>query len=87
MTPLNAAVRSALRQYSSRLRMALSSLSEAIFHGLKKCHLQRYLDEFVFRWYRRLHMRCRKSHWTLSCNRAPERHWIYRGRQGDPSHI
>jgi ribosomal protein L37AE/L43A len=27
------------------------------FHGLRKCHLQRYLDEFVFRWNRRRHMR------------------------------
>ena len=27
------------------------------FHGLRKRHVQRYLDEFVFRWNRRRHMR------------------------------
>ena len=28
-----------------------------VFHGLRKRHLQRYLDEFVFRWNRRRNMR------------------------------
>ena len=26
-----------------------------VFHGLRRPHLQRYLDEFVFRWNRRRH--------------------------------
>jgi hypothetical protein len=30
---------------------------EGVFHGLRKCHIQRDLDEFVFRWNRRRHMR------------------------------
>ena len=31
--------------------------AKGVFHGLRKPHLQRYLDEFVFRWNRRRHMR------------------------------
>ena len=27
------------------------------FHGVRKPHLERYLDEFVFRWNRRRHTR------------------------------
>ena len=31
-------------------------LSERLpFHGLRRAHLRRYLDEFVFRWNRRRH--------------------------------
>jgi hypothetical protein len=26
------------------------------FHGLRKAHVRRYLDEFVFRWNRRRHV-------------------------------
>jgi hypothetical protein len=28
-----------------------------VYHGLRKAHLGRYLDEFVFRWNRRRHTR------------------------------
>jgi hypothetical protein len=28
----------------------LKTWAKGVFHGLRKCHLQRYLDEFVFRW-------------------------------------
>ncbi|AGI67631.1 putative IS1595 family protein [Octadecabacter antarcticus 307] len=35
----------------------LKTWAKGVFHGLRKCHLQRYLDEFVFRWNRRRHMR------------------------------
>ena len=31
--------------------------AKGVFHGLRKRHLQRYLDEFVFRWNRRRRMR------------------------------
>ena len=31
--------------------------AKGVFHGLRKRHLQRYLDEFVFRWNRRRNMR------------------------------
>ncbi len=30
--------------------------AKGTFHGLRKRHAQRYLDEFVFRWNRRRHM-------------------------------
>jgi hypothetical protein len=29
-----------------------------VFHGLRRPHLRRYLDEFVWRWNRRRHMAC-----------------------------
>jgi len=35
----------------------LKTWAKGVFHGLRKRHLQRYLDEFVFRWNRRRHMR------------------------------
>ena len=35
----------------------LKTRAKGVFHGLRKCHLQRYLEEFVFRWNRRRHMR------------------------------
>jgi transposase-like protein len=35
----------------------LKRWAKGVFHGLRKRHLQRYLDEFVFRWNRRRHMR------------------------------
>ena len=28
-----------------------------VYHGLREAHLDRYLDEFVFRWNRRRHTR------------------------------
>jgi hypothetical protein len=28
-----------------------------VFHGFRQKHIQRYLDEFVFRWNRRRHLR------------------------------
>jgi hypothetical protein len=34
----------------------LKRWAKGVFHGLRKRHLQRYLDEFVFRWNRRRHM-------------------------------
>jgi hypothetical protein len=30
--------------------------AKCLFHGLRKRHVQRYLDEFVFQWSRRRHM-------------------------------
>ena len=35
----------------------LKTWAKGMFHGLRKRHLQRYLNEFVFRWNRRRHMR------------------------------
>jgi hypothetical protein len=35
----------------------LKTWAKGVFHGLRKRHLQRYLDEFVFRWNRRRHLR------------------------------
>ena len=35
----------------------LKMWAKGVFHSLRKSHLQRYLDEFVFRWNRRRHMR------------------------------
>jgi hypothetical protein len=35
----------------------LKRWAKGVFHGLRKVHVQRYLDEFVFRWNRRRHMR------------------------------
>jgi len=35
----------------------LKRWAKGVFHGLRKRHLQRCLDEFVFRWNRRRHMR------------------------------
>ncbi len=34
----------------------LKRWAKGVFHGLRKRHLQRYLDEFVFRWNRRRHI-------------------------------
>ncbi len=36
--------------FSNLKRWALGT-----FHGLRRAHLRRYLDEFVFRWNRRRH--------------------------------
>lgn len=33
----------------------LKRWAKGVFHGLRKAHVQRYLDEFVFRWNRRRH--------------------------------
>lgn len=33
----------------------LKTWAKGVFHGLRKAHVQRYLDEFVFRWNRRRH--------------------------------
>ena len=38
------------RVFSNLKRLALGT-----FHGLRRAHLRRYLDEFVFRWNRRRH--------------------------------
>jgi hypothetical protein len=35
----------------------LKRWAKGVFHGLRKAHVQRYLDEFVFRWNRRRHTR------------------------------
>jgi hypothetical protein len=35
----------------------LKRWAKGVYHGFRKRHLQRYLDEFVFRWNRRRHMR------------------------------
>jgi hypothetical protein len=35
----------------------LKRWAKGVFHGLRKPHVQRYLDEFVFRWNRRRHTR------------------------------
>ena len=35
----------------------LKRWAKGVFHGLRKCHLQRYLDAFVVRWNRRRHTR------------------------------
>jgi hypothetical protein len=35
----------------------LKRWAKGVFHGLRKVHVQRYLDEFVFRWNRRRHTR------------------------------
>jgi hypothetical protein len=40
-----------------RVFFNLKRWAKGVFHGLRKRHLQRYLDEFVFRWNRRRHMR------------------------------
>ena len=40
------------RVFANLKRWALGT-----FHGLRRAHLQRYLDEFVFRWNRRRHTR------------------------------
>ena len=34
----------------------VSATPKGTFHGLRKRHVQRYLDEFVFRWNRRRHL-------------------------------
>jgi hypothetical protein len=40
------------RVFSNFKRWAMGT-----FHGVREAHLQRYLDEFVFRWNRRRHVR------------------------------
>jgi hypothetical protein len=35
----------------------LKTWAKGVFHGLRKCHLRRYRDEFVLRWNLRRHMR------------------------------
>jgi len=35
----------------------LKTWAKGVFHGLRRAHVQRYLDEFVFRWNRRRHTR------------------------------
>ena len=45
------------RTIQHRVFSNLKTWAKGVFHGLRKRHLQRYLDEFVFRCYRRRHMR------------------------------
>lgn len=35
----------------------LKRWAKGVFHGFRQKHIQRYLDEFVFRWNRRRHLR------------------------------
>jgi hypothetical protein len=35
----------------------LHAETQGVFHGFRQKHIQRYLDEFVFRWNRRRHLR------------------------------
>ena len=35
----------------------LKRLALGVYHGFRRAHLQAYLDEFVFRWNRRRHLR------------------------------
>jgi hypothetical protein len=46
------------RVFSNFKRWAMGT-----FHGVRKVHLQRYLDEFVFRWNRRRHVRAALTRW------------------------
>lgn len=43
--------------WSHRVFSNFKRWAKGVFHGLRKRHVQRYLDEFVFRWNRRRHMR------------------------------
>jgi hypothetical protein len=38
-------------------RAGFEPAAQGVFHGLRTAHVQRYLDEFVFRWNRRRHTR------------------------------
>ena len=49
-TPAHLVLRWIHRVFSNLKRWALGT-----FHGLRRAHLRRYLDEFVFRWNRRRH--------------------------------
>ena len=49
-TPAHLVLRWSHRVFSNLKRWALGT-----FHGLRRPHLRRYLDEFVFRWNRRRH--------------------------------
>ena len=40
-----------------RVCFNLKRWAKSVFHGLRKRHLQRYIDEFVLRWNRRRHTR------------------------------
>lgn len=44
-----------VRRWSHRVFANLKRWGLGVFHGLRRPHLQRYLDEFVFRWNRRRH--------------------------------
>ena len=44
-----------LLHWVHRVFSNLKRWATGVFHGLRKCHVQRYLDEFVFRWNRRRH--------------------------------
>jgi len=46
-----------LRHCVHRVFSNVKRWAKGTFHGLRKRHVQRYLDEFVFRWNRRRHMR------------------------------
>lgn len=43
--------------WTHRVFSNLKRWAKGVFHGLRKAHVQRYLDEFVFRWNRRRHTR------------------------------
>lgn len=49
-TPAHLVLKWTHRVFSNLKRWALGT-----FHGLRRAHLRRYLDEFVFRWNRRRH--------------------------------
>jgi len=44
-----------LLRWAHRVFSNLKRWAKGVFHGLRKAHVQRYLDEFVFRWNRRRH--------------------------------
>lgn len=42
-------------KWTHRVFSNLKRWGLGVFHGLRRQHLKRYLDEFVFRWNRRRH--------------------------------
>ncbi len=46
-----------LLHWVHRVFSNLKRWAKGVFHGLRKAHVQRYLDEFVYRWNRRRHTR------------------------------
>ena len=56
------------RVFSNLKRWALGT-----FHGLRRAHLRRYLDEFVFRWNRRRHTATAFDEGKTDTARA----WVY----------
>ena len=42
-------------KWTHRVFANLKRWALGVFHGLRRPHLRRYLDEFVFRWNRRRH--------------------------------